>query len=232
MPLPLPEQPDPLAEGNEELCRSLRLRRSSRPPLLCRVRHRLHLVALPADEPTPDTAQWYGYVPSPGRTWPVQDNRTRSVIWTRAFTPGSPPRTPPAPPRSRGVSAPRPGVPGSPRHWTARQLGDGGFPLDSDVNDTVHHLVAELAANTVAQGRSLARDFELRLPLLTDHTPRIEVSDERGDRQSRFEGSPDRGSGPGLVLVMLLACTRGVLRRKPGKTVCVEVSCGPVTSKS
>ena len=118
------------------------------------------------------------------------------------------------------------------RHWTAGQLGDWGYPQDSDVSDTACHLVAELAANAVTHGRVAGRDFEVRLLLLPDGVLRIEVSDARGDRPLRFEEAPDGESGRGLVLVALLAGKWGVMERKIGKTVWAEVSCGPVTTKS
>ena len=76
------------------------------------------------------------------------------------------------------------------------------------MNNTVQHVVAELAANAVTHGRVPGRDFELRLRLLPEDTLRIEVSDARGDRQLR--SVPRREideAGRGLVIVSVLART-------------------------
>ena len=93
------------------------------------------------------------------------------------------------------------------------------------MNNTVQHVVAELAANAVTHGRVPGRDFELRLRLLPEDTLRIEVSDARGDRQLR--SVPRREideAGRGLVIVSVLARTWGVAERDVGKTVWVELA--------
>ena len=110
------------------------------------------------------------------------------------------------------------------RHLAAHQLAAWGHPHDSDVSDTVQHVVAELAANAVTHGRVPGRDFELRLLRLPEGILRIEVSDTRGDRQLRFgAGAVDGEGGRGLVIVALLAPVWGITDRLVGKTVWAEL---------
>lgn len=114
------------------------------------------------------------------------------------------------------------------RRLAAIQLTEWGHPHDGEVNDTVQHLVAELAANAVTHGRVPGRDFGLRLLLLPGNTLRIEVSDPRGERRLRFVTEPEEYGehGRGLIVVTLLARTWGVIERDVGKTVWAEIGLG------
>ncbi|MGW1004873.1 ATP-binding protein [Streptomyces sp. NPDC002520] len=114
------------------------------------------------------------------------------------------------------------------RRLAANWLATWGYPHAGDPNDTVQHVVAELAANAVTHGRVPGRDFELRLLLLRPRdTVRIEVSDARGDRTLRFlDGALEDECGRGLVLVQVLASRWGLVERDVGKTVWAEVSLG------
>ncbi|MFJ4198852.1 ATP-binding protein [Streptomyces sviceus] len=113
------------------------------------------------------------------------------------------------------------------RRLALHQLDVWGIPYDSDVSDTIAHVVAELAANAVTHGYVPGRDFQLRLQL-SPHTVRIEVTDTRTERQPPTPGqaaapSPESESGRGLLLVQELSQAWGITERSIGKTVWAEV---------
>lgn len=113
------------------------------------------------------------------------------------------------------------------RRLVAHRLAEWGHPYDSDANETVTLMAAELAANAVRHGHVPGRDFHLRLTV-TPHLLRVEVADARGERApDRDVPSPppcDAESGRGLLLVAGLADRWGVAPREaaPGKYVWAE----------
>ncbi|MEV5549497.1 ATP-binding protein [Streptomyces sp. NPDC052309] len=113
------------------------------------------------------------------------------------------------------------------RRLASHRLDAWGFPYESEVNETVTLVVAELTANAVTHGRVPGRDFRLRLTLATTRDLlRVEVTDTRdGDlppAQPRPPQSPESEEGRGLWLVSCLASRLSVGPREeggPGKTV-------------
>ncbi|MFF8448072.1 ATP-binding protein [Streptomyces leeuwenhoekii] len=117
------------------------------------------------------------------------------------------------------------------RRLASHRLDAWGFPYDSEVNETLTLVVAELAANAVTHGRVPGRDFRLSLTLTaTRDRVRVEVTDTRDDRlppaRPCAPGNPEAEAGRGLWLVTCLASRLSVEPRKgggPGKTVRAEV---------
>ncbi|MEV6289776.1 ATP-binding protein [Streptomyces sp. NPDC051896] len=109
------------------------------------------------------------------------------------------------------------------RLFVAHCLDAWGHPYDSEVNETLALITAELCANAVRHGRVPGRDFHVRLTSATNGELRLEVSDTRGERRPAVVPPPDpeAESGRGLVLVAALADDWGVTDRRcgPGKTV-------------
>ncbi|MDH6135512.1 anti-sigma regulatory factor (Ser/Thr protein kinase) [Kitasatospora sp. MAA4] len=119
------------------------------------------------------------------------------------------------------------------RRLVSDRLKDWGYGYDTDANETVSLITAELAANAVRHGHVPGRDFKVRLTgevRLTGGRPqrlRIEVSDTRTERVPllSFQEPPgDAESGRGLLIVAGLASRWGVAPRPaaPGKTVWAE----------
>ncbi|GGZ67815.1 ATP-binding protein [Streptomyces echinoruber] len=112
------------------------------------------------------------------------------------------------------------------RLFVAHCLDSWGHPYDSDVNETLALITAELCANAVRHGRVPGRDFHVRLSAEADGKQlRLEVSDTRAERRPAVTTpvAPDAESesGRGLLLVAALADDWGVTDRRPGpgKTV-------------
>nr|WP_217142421.1 ATP-binding protein [Streptomyces sp. AC627_RSS907] len=111
------------------------------------------------------------------------------------------------------------------RRFVAHCLDSWGHPYDSDVNETLTLITAELSANAVRHGRVPGRDFHVRLTAEADGGRlRVEVSDTRAEHRPVVTGPTEPGveseSGRGLLLVAALADDWGVTdRRGPGKTV-------------
>ncbi|MGY3205435.1 ATP-binding protein [Streptomyces sp. TE5632] len=121
------------------------------------------------------------------------------------------------------------------RLFVAHCLDSWGHPYDSDVNETLTLVTAELCANAMQHGRVPGRDFHVRLTTEADCGPafRVEVSDTRAERRPAVTApavtapaDPDAESGRGLLLVAALADDWGVTDRRcgPGKTVWALVS--------
>ncbi|MET9968643.1 ATP-binding protein [Streptomyces sp. NPDC006356] len=113
------------------------------------------------------------------------------------------------------------------RRLVAHRLAEWGHPYDSDANETITLIAAELAANAVRHGHVPGRDFHLRLTA-TSRLLRVEVADTRGERtpDPHVPSPPpcDAESGRGLLLVARLAARWGVAPREaaPGKCVWAE----------
>ncbi|MFI1293934.1 ATP-binding protein [Streptomyces sp. NPDC020792] len=110
------------------------------------------------------------------------------------------------------------------RLFVSHCLDSWGHPYDSDVNETLTLITAELCANAIRHGRIPGRDFHVRLTAEADcGRLRLEVSDTRADRRPVVTAptDPDAESGRGLLLVTALADDWGVTDRHggPGKTV-------------
>ncbi|MER6064103.1 ATP-binding protein [Streptomyces sp. NPDC001792] len=110
------------------------------------------------------------------------------------------------------------------RLFVAHCLDSWGHPYDSDVNETLTLITAELCANAVRHGRVPGRDFHVRLATEAGNGRlRVEVSDTRAERRPVVTAptDPDAESGRGLLLVAALADDWGVTDRHcgPGKTV-------------
>ncbi|MFF4085792.1 ATP-binding protein [Streptomyces nigra] len=112
------------------------------------------------------------------------------------------------------------------RLFVSHCLDSWGHPYDSDVNETLTLITAELCANAVRHGRVPGRDFHVRLAAEGDGGRlRVEVSDTRAERRplatSPREPEAESESGRGLLLVAALADDWGVTDRRsgPGKTV-------------
>nr|WP_255310785.1 ATP-binding protein [Streptomyces viridosporus] len=105
-----------------------------------------------------------------------------------------------------------------------------GHPYDSEVNETLTLITAELSANAVRHGRVPGRDFHVRLAGEASGELRLEVSDTRGERRPAVAplADPDAESGRGLLLVTALADDWGVTDRRggPGKTVWASLKAG------
>ncbi|MGW5430543.1 ATP-binding protein [Streptomyces sp. NPDC004059] len=116
------------------------------------------------------------------------------------------------------------------RLFVSHCLDSWGHPYDSDVNETLTLITAELCANAVRHGRIPGRDFHVRLAREADgERLRLEVSDARAERRPSVTDSstdPVTESGRGLLLVTALADDWGVADRRcgPGKTVWAMVS--------
>ncbi|MEU1459839.1 ATP-binding protein [Streptomyces sp. NPDC005727] len=117
------------------------------------------------------------------------------------------------------------------RLFVSHCLDSWGHPYDSDVNETLTLITAELCANAVRHGRVPGRDFHVRLALGEENGRlRLEVSDTRAERRPVVTAAPDHDaeSGRGLLLVTALADEWGVTDRRhgPGKTVwaCLSAS--------
>jgi anti-sigma regulatory factor (Ser/Thr protein kinase) len=108
------------------------------------------------------------------------------------------------------------------RLFVAHCLDAWGHPYDSEVNETLTLIAAELSANAVRHGRVPGRDFHVRLAAEAGAL-RLEVSDTRGERRPAVVAAadPEAESGRGLLLVTALADDWGVTDRRgaPGKTV-------------
>ncbi|MFF9216536.1 ATP-binding protein [Streptomyces viridosporus] len=122
------------------------------------------------------------------------------------------------------------------RLFVAHCLDTWGHPYDSDVNETLTLITAELSANAVRHGRVPGRDFHVRLAAEADGGRlRVEVSDTRAERRPAVTAPPAPGaeseseSGRGLLLVTALADDWGVTDRRsgPGKTVWAAVDTAP-----
>ncbi|MBZ9644615.1 ATP-binding protein [Streptomyces sp. PSKA30] len=121
------------------------------------------------------------------------------------------------------------------RRLAVQQLDAWGWAYDTEVSDTVAHLVAELAANAVQHGRVRGRDFRMRLSVASESTAeskrtlRIEASDARVDHLPTAPDDcqrpcSDSESGRGLMLVSALADAWGCDTSDPvAKTVWAEV---------
>ncbi|MFD8805077.1 ATP-binding protein [Streptomyces sp. NPDC059597] len=114
------------------------------------------------------------------------------------------------------------------RLFVSHCLDSWGHPYDSDVNETLTLISAELCANAVRHGRVPGRDFLVRLTTEAGDVVLLEVSDTRGERRPAVfqPADPDAESGRGLLLVTALAHDWGVTDRRagPGKTVWASVS--------
>lgn len=114
------------------------------------------------------------------------------------------------------------------RLFVSQCLDSWGHPYDSDINETLTLITAELCANAVRHGRVPGRDFHVRLTAeagagADGERLRLEVSDTRAERRPVVAAPTDPAaeSGRGLLLVTALADDWGVTdrRRGPGKTV-------------
>ncbi|MFF4312423.1 ATP-binding protein [Streptomyces sp. NPDC001507] len=114
------------------------------------------------------------------------------------------------------------------RLFVSHCLDSWGHPYDSDVNEALTLITAELCANAVRHGRVPGRDFHVRLTTEAGGALRLEVSDARGERRPTVvpPTEPDAESGRGLLLVTALADDWGVTDRchGPGKTVWASLS--------
>lgn len=97
------------------------------------------------------------------------------------------------------------------RRLVANRMDVWGFAYDSEVNEDVSLVVAELAANAVRHGSVRGRSFRVRL-VLRDAVVRVEVADGRTERLPVLR-EPDGEGGRGLVLVAALAERWGVETR-------------------
>ncbi|MFF0779663.1 ATP-binding protein [Streptomyces sp. NPDC003720] len=113
------------------------------------------------------------------------------------------------------------------RRFVSHCLDAWGHPYDSEVNEALTLITAELSANAVRHGRVPGRDFHVRLTTEVGGELRLEVSDTRAERRPvvTAAGDLDAESGRGLLLVTALADDWGVTDRRhgPGKTVWASV---------
>ncbi|MFB7321639.1 ATP-binding protein [Streptomyces sp. NPDC056190] len=121
------------------------------------------------------------------------------------------------------------------RLFVSHCLDSWGHPYDSDVNETLTLITAELCSNAVRHGRVPGRDFHVRLTSEADAGRlRVEVSDTRTERRPVIAppAQPDAESGRGLLLVTALAADWGVIPRPaaPGKTVWAELLANSVVT--
>ena len=116
------------------------------------------------------------------------------------------------------------------RLFVAHCLDAWGHHYDSEVNETLTLITAELSANAVRHGRVPGRDFHVRLTTEAGGELRLEVSDTRGERRPAVvpPAEADAESGRGLLLVTALADDWGVTDRRggPGKTVWASLKAG------
>jgi anti-sigma regulatory factor (Ser/Thr protein kinase) len=95
------------------------------------------------------------------------------------------------------------------RRLVANRMDVWGFAYDSEANEAVTLVVAELAANAVQHGRVRGRDFRVRLILRDGYAGgdavRVEVSDGRTERLPVLREPGDGEGGRGLLLVAALA---------------------------
>jgi anti-sigma regulatory factor (Ser/Thr protein kinase) len=120
------------------------------------------------------------------------------------------------------------------RLFVSHCLDSWGHPYDSDVNETLTLITAELCANAVRHGRVPGRDFHVRLSTEADGKQlRLEVSDTRGERRPIIvpPADLDAESGRGLLLVAALADDWGVTDRRPGPGKTVWAVVGAVSSR-
>ena len=125
------------------------------------------------------------------------------------------------------------------RRLASHRLEAWGFPYESEVNETVTLVVAELTANAVTHGRVPGRDFRLSLALAAARDlVRVEVTDTRDGGLSLARPcvpqNAEAEEGRGLWLVSRLASRLSVGPREeggPGKTVRAELDlCGEVSA--
>ncbi|MEU3997397.1 ATP-binding protein [Streptomyces fungicidicus] len=115
------------------------------------------------------------------------------------------------------------------RLFVGHSLDTWGHPYDSEVNETLTLITAELSANAVRHGRVPGRDFHVRLTTEAGGGLRLEVSDTRGEDWPAVAAPADHAeSGRGLLLVTALADDWGVVDRRggPGKTVWASLRTG------
>ncbi|MFJ9659560.1 ATP-binding protein [Streptomyces griseoflavus] len=123
------------------------------------------------------------------------------------------------------------------RRLASHRLDAWGVPYESEVNEIVTLVVAELTANAATHGHVPGRDFRLSLTLAAARDlVRIEVTDTRdgglSPTWSCAPQDPEAEEGRGLWLVSRLASRLSVGPREeggPGKTVRAELDlCGEV----
>ncbi|MEU2159521.1 ATP-binding protein [Streptomyces sp. NPDC019208] len=125
------------------------------------------------------------------------------------------------------------------RLFVSHCLDSWGHPYDSDVNETLTLITAELCANAVRHGRVPGRDFHVRLAVEADGGRlRLEVSDTRAERRPVVTTTPtdpdaESESGRGLLLVAALADDWGVSDRRggPGKSVWATLGTGRLSAE-
>ncbi|GAB2785633.1 hypothetical protein GCM10027073_17570 [Streptomyces chlorus] len=108
-------------------------------------------------------------------------------------------------------------------HDVGHRLDSWGHPYDSDVNETLTLITAELCANAIQHGRVPVRDFHVRLTTEASHERlRLEVSDTRAERRPAVTAptDPDAESESGRGRLRALS---GVHREtcRSGGLVCV-----------
>jgi two-component sensor histidine kinase len=116
------------------------------------------------------------------------------------------------------------------RRLTTQRLDAWGIPYDSEPNDALTLIVAELATNAVRHGRVPGRDFHLALtitvsPASDTATVRVEVTDTRSECVPALASpAPGHDAGRGLLLVDFLAASWDWRPPAdgPGKTVWAE----------
>ncbi|NUV60428.1 ATP-binding protein [Streptomyces sp. CAI-85] len=116
------------------------------------------------------------------------------------------------------------------RLFVAHCLDTWGHPYDSEVDETLTLITADLSASVVRHGRVPGRDFHVRLTAGANSELRLEVSDTRGERRPTVvpAADPDAESGRGLLIVAALAAGWGVTDRRggPGRTVWATLHTG------
>ncbi|MDI2128210.1 ATP-binding protein [Yinghuangia seranimata] len=116
------------------------------------------------------------------------------------------------------------------RHLVSQQLDQWGHGYETEANEALSLITAELAANAVTHACKPEGDFHIRL--CTSATGlRVEVTDTNpAVPPTHFPEppSPDSESGRGLLLVAALATIWGVRRTpSPGKTIWAEFTPKP-----
>jgi anti-sigma regulatory factor (Ser/Thr protein kinase) len=121
------------------------------------------------------------------------------------------------------------------RLFVSHCMDSWGHLYDSEVNETLTLITAELSANAVRHGRVPGRDFNVRLAAEAGGALRLEVSDTRGERRPAVvpPADPEAESGRGLLLVAALADDWGVTDRRggPGKTVWATLGTGRLSAQ-